>query len=311
MKSSFLFLSLFTLMANAAFAQMSTRPSPKEIEADKKSTFTKFSERLRIGYFGVLTTPTFHDMARQNWEYAATSEETESYRVHRDSIPTNLWNQISFNYNFGAKMNFVFNPRFSIWPIGPKDTNQNPDNSFIQVEDFLIGFQGVVWASDDKKLNVWIRPGMRLSTSRGTRESGNRGYGTTTHQLELAYNPTYDFNKTWQFGVFGQVRQWTIDDRYNYTRLRFYQAPYFQYTLNDTTRVQWYYETMIENQRRWKTVGRKEDPKFENIWNNTYVGVSHDVNEKFNIFPFLGCFLDRRIDSQNLWIGAWISYQIK
>ena len=90
MKSSFLFLSLFTLMANVAFAQMSTRPSPKDIEADKKSTFTKFSERLRIGYFGVVTTPTLYDMERQNWEYAATSEETETYRVHRDSIPTNL-----------------------------------------------------------------------------------------------------------------------------------------------------------------------------------------------------------------------------
>jgi hypothetical protein len=314
MKSFFLLVLLVSaMMGNVAFAQMSMRPSPKDIEADsKKTSFQKFHERLRISAFSVITTPTLYDLSKGNLEYAATSHETQTYERSRDSIPTNFWNQISFNYNFGAKMNFVFNPRFSLWPVRPKDTTQNPENSFVQVEDFLVGFQGVVYSSTDKKFNLWIRPGLRLPTNRGTRNSGNGGFGTYTNNIELGFSPTYDFNKTWQLGVFGQWRQWIIEDRFNYTRFRFYTAPYVQYTVNDTTRFQLYYESMLENQRNWKSNGNKKDPIFKDIWQNAFIGVSHDVTPKFNAFPFISMFTDNKgITSKDFWFGAWLSYQFK
>lgn len=319
MKSSFLFLTAMVLLTNVALGQMSTRPNPKDIQADlQKSSFQKFHERLRIGMFSVFTSPTLYDIEKGNYEFAATSPATSTQgggfgtHTNRDTIPTNFWNQISFNYNFGAKMSFVFNPRFSVWPIRPHDTTQNPTNSFVQVEDFLVGFQGVVFSSDDKKFNLWIRPGVRLPTSIATRNSGNGGYGTTSQNLELGANPTYDFNSKWQVAAFTQWRQWVFDDRYNYTRFRFYTAPYVQYTFNDTTRWQFYYESMIENGRRWKSNGVKKDPVFKDIWQNVYTGISHDFTPKFNFFPFVGCFIDDpHFSSKSFWLGAWISYQFK
>lgn len=314
MKSSFLFVLLVTaMMVNVASAQMSTRPSPKDIEADKKASFKKFHDRLRIGVFSMFTSPTMYDMAKGNWKYSATSPETQTFGKNRDTFPGgNFWNQISFNYNFGAKMNFVFNPRFSYWPIRPHDTTQNPEASTFQVEDFLVGFQGVIYETDDKKFNLWIRPGVRLPTSRATISAPNGGFGTTTNNLELALLPTYDFNTTWQLGGFLQWRQWVFDDRYNYTRFRFYTAPYIQYTFNDTTRAQLYYENMLENFRRWETLGKKEKPLFTDLWQNAFVGINHDVTPKLNIFPFVSAFInDPKFSSKSFWIGAWISYQIK
>jgi hypothetical protein len=311
MKSYFILFILTSFFQVKALAQMSTRPSPKEIAELRKSSFQKFSDRLRIGYFGVFTSPTIYDMERQNWDYAATSSPYQTFSTHRDSVATNFLNQVNFSYNFGAKLNFVFIPRFSLWPIEPHSPNQNAENSLIPVEDFLVGFQGVSFTSADKAFNLWIRPGVRLPTSRATRRAFDKDFGSITHQLELAYSPTYDFNKTWQLGLFGQFRQWTFDDRYNYSRFRFYQAPYVQYAFNDTNRIQWYWETIVENSRRWKSIGKHQEPEFRNYYQNTFVGLSHDINAKFNIFPFLGCILDRRIDEKSLWVGAWISYQIK
>jgi hypothetical protein len=310
--SSFFIITLSILLYQTAFAQMSTRPSPKDIEADKKSSFQKFHDRLRIGFFSVITAPTLYDIEKGNYQYAAASREFSTYDRNRDSAGLNLWNQLSFNYNFGAKMNFVVNPRFSLWPVRGEDTTQNPDNSFIIMEDTLIGFQGVPFSSQDKKFNFWVRPGIRLPNSRGSRNSGNGGFGTTTNNIEIAYYPSYDFNKTWQVGIFGQFRQWVFEDRLNYTRFRFYTAPYVQYTMNDTTRFQAYYESIIDNPRRWRSNGNKKSPVFKDLWQNIFVGVSHDVTPKFNIFPFLGCFTDNKgLTSKDFWLGAWISYQIK
>ncbi len=316
MKSSFVLISLFSaLFINVALAQSVLKPSAREMKPQDKKTFDKFYDRLRISWFGVLTTPHFDDMEKGNWRNAATSPEfgnaPKGDKKNEDTWPTNMWNQISFNYNFGAKMNFVVNPRFAI-PLTPeKDMSPAEDKSLILLDDLLFGFQGVVYSTEDKKLNLWIRPGIRLPTSRGSRTSGQGGAGTLSNQLELAYLATYDFTKTWQMGVFGQARQWVIDDRYNRDRFRFYTAPFVQYTINDTSRIQVYYETMLETDRRAKPTGDR-DPIFKDLWQNIFAGYSKDVNAKLNVMPFIGCFVnDTPVTDKSVWLGAWMSYQFK
>lgn len=316
MKSSFLLtLVLSALAANVALAQISTKPSAQDLKPNTKTSFQKFSDRLKIGYFGVLTTPHFDDMEKGQWRNAAISPEygnaPKGQAKNQDTWPTNIWNQISFNFNFGAKMNFVVNPRFMVPLASSRDMKEPEDRALIMVDDVLVGFQGVVYSSEDKKFNLWIRPGMRLPTSKASRNSGNGGFGNTTRQLEIGYNPTYDFNKTWQLGIFGQVRQWVYEERYTYARLRFYTAPYVQYTINDTTRLQAYYEHMWENFRNWESVNDKK-PVFKDKWQNIMLGVSHDITSKFNVMPFVNCFVnDTPITDKSFWVGAWISYQIK
>jgi hypothetical protein len=281
-----------------------------------KSSFQRFSDRLRISYYGSFQSPNGDDIIKGRFKNGATSpaygNAPKGSGKNEDTWPMNMWNQISFNYNFGAKLNFVVNPRFMIPLASSHSMKQPEDRSLVMLDDFLVGFQGVIFTSTDKKFNLWIRPGVRLPTSQPSRNSRNAGFGRVTNQNELAYQPTYDFNKTWQLGIFGQVRQWVFSDRNTSVgRVRFYTAPYLQYTFNDTTRMQVYYETMIENNKRQKSVNGK-NPVFKDVWQDLMVGVNHDINKKFNIFPFLGCFMDDKpITDKSLWIGAWISYQIK
>lgn len=311
MKSSFLFFLLFNLITSGvALAQMSTRPSPKDMKAQEKTSFDKFYDRLKIGYFGVFSSPQLDDMKNGDWENAALSPEF-SGGTNQDSWPTNIWHQVSFNYNFGAKMNFVFNPRFMTPLAHPVDMKEPEDRSLLMVEDFLFGFQGVVVTSVDKAFNLWIRPGIRLPTSRASRNAGQAGAGTLTNQVELAYNGTYDFNKTWQMGVFGQIRSWVIEDRLVTDRFRFYTAPFVQYTLDDTSRIQVYYETMLESDQR-SLPASKRDPLFKDVWQNIFVGYNTDLTKTFNIMPFASVFVnDNPITDKSFWLGAWISYQIK
>lgn len=311
MKSSFLFFLLFNLITSGVvLAQMSTRPSPKEMKAQEKTSFDKFYDRLKIGYFGVFTSPQFDDMKNGDWENAALSPEF-SGGTNQDSWPTNIWHQVSFNYNFGAKMNFVFNPRFMTPLAHPVDMKEPEDRSLLMVEDFLFGFQGVVVTSSDKAFNLWIRPGIRLPTSRASAKSGQGGAGTLTNQLELAYNVTYDFTKTWQLGAFGQLRSWVIEDKVGMDRFRFYTAPYIQYTLDDTSRIQVYYEHMLETDQR-SMPANDRDPVFKDVWQNIFVGYNTDLTKTFNIMPFASVFVnDNPITDKSFWLGAWISYQIK
>jgi hypothetical protein len=185
------------------------------------------------------------------------------------------------------------------------------DRALIMIDDVLVGFQGVVYSSDDKKFNLWIRPGMRLPTSRASRNSNNGGFGNTTRQLEIGYNPTYDFNKKWAVGIFGQVRQWVYEERLSDARLRFYTAPYVQYTIDDTSRVQVYYEHMYENFRRQDNVNNL-DPLYLDKWQSIMIGYSKDITSKFNVMPYVTTFInDTPITDKSVFLGAWISYQIK
>ncbi len=308
MKSFFLsIISISFMQIQVASAQMSTRPSPQDMKP--KTSFDKFSDRLKIGYFGVLTTPQFDDIEKGNWRNAALSPEF-SGGSNQDTWPTNMWNQLSFNFNYGSKLNFVVNPRFAVPLIGEKDM-AGEDVSLILLDDLLFGFQGVVLTSEDKSFNLWIRPGLRIPTSRGSRSSSNGGAGTITNQLELAYNATYDFNKTWQLGVFGQLRSWIIEDKFGLDRFRFYTGPFVQYTLDDVSRLLVYYENILETDRRAKANNDRE-PVFKDLMQDVFVGYSRDLTPTLNAMPFVSCFInDQPVTDKSFFLGAWISYQIK
>lgn len=314
MKSFFLLTLVLTAMtANVVSAQVS-KPAAKIVEA-KKSSFQKFSDRLSISYFGVLTTPHLDDLEHSRYKNAAISPEfgaaPSGKKKNHDTWPTNVWSQVAFNYDFGAKMKFVVAPRFMVPLASPVDMKKPEDRSTIMLDDMLVGFAGVVYATDDKKFNLWVRPGVRIPTSRASRNTGNGGMGSTSHQLDLTYSPTYDFDKTWQIGVFGQFRQWIIDDQYGMARFRIITNPYVQYTIDDVSKVAIYYENIIETDRRGKPEGDR-DPVFKDKWQNVTAGYGRDITSKLNLFPYVGVFVnDEPITDKSVWFGAWISYKIK
>lgn len=311
MKSSFLITILVTAMtASVASAQLNPRrPSPKEMQP-QKSTFDKFSERLKIGYSNVFTTPTLNDISNGHWENSALHEGYSQNEDNRDTWPTNIWHQISFNYNFGAKLHFVINPRFMTPLAHPVDMKEPEDRGLIMVDDTLVGFQGVIYTTEDKKFNLWVRPAMRLPTSKASRNTGNGGAGSTTHQLDFAYNATYDFNKTWQVGLYNQFRQWVIEDHYDMTRFRIYLSPFVQYTINDVSRLLFYYENYQETDKRKSPVGDRE-PVFYDKTQNAFVGYSYDITPKFNVMPTVNYFLNQPLTDRAIWFGAQMSYSIK
>ena len=336
MKSSFLFIVITaTLMANVAFGQtkktvkksstkvqktaapavapapvkkqVTTTAAAEEVKTEvSKSSFDKFYERLSIGYFGVLTTPNF-----ENWDsrYAALSPEF-SGGTNQDSYAMNLWSQVNFAYNFGAKMKFNVIPRFTVF-LDEAPTQGAGERGMILIEDALIGFSGVVYSSSDKKFNWWMRPGVRLSTSHFSRHYNHPDFGRLSHQLEWLNSFTYDFNPTWQLGLTFQDRYWIFDDRYNASRNRLLYSPFLIYTVNDSTKIQAYYEIMFENNKRWESINGQK-PVYYDVWQNAYIGVAKDITSKLNVFPYISVFVnDVPLSMQSVWAGAWISYQIK
>ena len=309
MKSISLLILTLTATMTVATAQTTVKPTSET----QKTSFQKFYDRLRITYLGFITGPGVGDVKDGQFNYASTSPETEVKelgRDNRDALPTNLYSSVAFNYNFGAKMSFVLIPRFTL-PLGSTSNLEGGDQGLITLEDTLVGFQGVVYASDDKKFNLFIRPGVRLPVSQGSRNSGNAGLGSYTHQTDLLIAPSYTFNDKWELGLAGQIRTWIIDDRYNYTRNRFGFFPSLTYTIDDVSKIAVNYEVLVENQRRWKSLNNKV-PVYKDIWQNAYVGYSRQVTEKFNVQPFLAMYVnDTPIDNDSFWVGAYLSYKIK
>ena len=271
-----------------------------------KSPFDKFYERLSIGYFGSFTSPNF-----EKWDSrrAALSPEFSGGK-NQDSAAMNLWNQVNFGYNFGAKLRFNVIPRFTVFMN--KAPDQDPgERGMVLLEDALVGFSGVIYTSENKKFNWWIRPGIRLPTSHATRHTNHSEFGRLNYNLEVVNIWSYDFTPKWQLALTFQDRYWIYEQRYNASRNRLYLAPNFTYTINETTKIQGYYENMLENNRRWMAINGK-NPSYRNVWQNAYIGVAKDVTPKLNLYPFLSAFVnDVPFSTQSFWLGIWISYQIK
>ncbi|MFY7993894.1 MAG: hypothetical protein ACOVP4_11420 [Bacteriovoracaceae bacterium] len=310
MKSCFLLLALGAILFQSAYAQA---PITAVKQAnDDKSTFDQFYDKLKIGYFGVLTSSNLEnwDQSRASispeWDLGSEGEDKNS-----DTWPVNLWNQIAFRYNFGAKMDFVVAPRWVTMLGSTKRMAEPEDNSFLMLDDVLVGFQGVILSLADGKFNWWIRPAVRLPTSRINRTNTNGGFGTISNQIETLSVLSYDFNPTWQLGAFAQTRMWVYEQRYNTSRMRYYLSPYISYSINDKTKIQAFYEVILENNRRWESINGKK-PVYKDYWQNIMLAVGHQVTPKLNIMPYIATYVnDIPLSMRSAWFGAWISYAIK
>lgn len=321
MKSSFLLLLILSSLITTLAWGQTKKPvkatavpaaAPAASAEPSKSAFDKFYERLSIGYFGAYSSPTLKD-----WDsrYAAISKEFD--RTHRDSYSHNVWSQVNFAYNYGGKFKFNIIPRWTTFldevgnNKGGNQDNGSGNRGMIIAEDMLVGFSGTLYSSTDKKFNWWIRPGLRLPTARSSKNQKRPDLGRLSHQTEFLNSFSYDFNKDWQLALTYQARFWHYEDRYNWARMRNYIAPYFTYTINDKTKFQGYYEVMLQNDAHWKSVDG-EKIKWEDKWQNAYVGITYDVTPKLNIAPYFNVFVnDAPITMESAWISVWISYTIK
>jgi hypothetical protein len=288
MKSIFLSLVLLSI-ALSAFAQDVAAP---------KSSFDKFYDRLKISYFGA-----YQGSCLTDWERGACDEKG----VKDPSYAHNLFNQVSFNYNFGAKFNLVINPRFTVY-TGSTAGHDKTQLGMVVLEDPLVGFAGAWYSSPDKKLTLWTRFGARLPVSQTSRDRD------ITWQPEAFNIFSYDIDKTWQLGLYTQFRWWIYEQQYTNKRYRIFAAPYVLYTMNDTTKFQLFYEHYSEA-RNNPPAGTKHS-KFQSYWSNAMAAVSLDLTPKVNFFPYVGYMLntDYAIKEQPadpLWVGFWLSYQIK
>jgi hypothetical protein len=307
--SNVFFLLSCLILTSQAFAQVKNAKLAIEGK-DEKTSFDKFSERLSVSYFGVLTTPPLEDWDSNNAAISPEFSPGNDPCKNCDTYSMNLWSQVNIGYNFGAKFKFNVIPRWTTFLDTPSDQAKG-ENTLFLIEDALIAFSGVFFSSADKKFTWWMRPGTRLSTSRFARNYDSGTWGTLTHQFEWLHSITYDFSKEFQIGLLAQQRLWIYDDRYNLSRMRYFTSPFVSYQINDTTKVQAYYENMIENNRRWKSLNNKE-PVYRDVWQNFYVGVAKDITPKLNIFPYISAFVnDVPFSTRSLWAGAWISYAIK
>ncbi len=276
----------------------------------EKSSFDKFYERVSIGYFGVFTSPTLED-----WDsrYAGISPEFSGTCKNCDSYAMNVWSQFNIQYDFGWKMKFAVLPRWTTHFANPKGMSKaaGEDRAMFGLEDALIGFAGVIYSSADKKFNWWTRPGLRLPTSHFSRNYSHPDFGHITNQIENLSAFTYDFNPAWQIGLYAQQRLWVYDERYNLSRFRLYNSPFISYAPVETTKIQIYYENILENNKRWESINGKK-PVFKDQWQSLMFAVGQDVTPKLNVMPYLTVFVnDVPVSMRSALIGAWISYKIK
>lgn len=298
----------------ATTTTQTTTQATSETPAAEKSPFDRFYDRLAISYFGVFTSPTLEDWDSSNAAISPDWGDTgKTCRKNCDTYAMNLWNQVNFAYDFGWKMKFVFIPRWTVYFANPRDMDRSAgeDRAMLGLEDFLVGFAGTIFSTEDKKFNWFIRPAMRLPTSHFTRHYDHPTFGQITHQLELAHFLTYDPNPQWQFGLMLQQRMWVYEYRYNPSRLRLLTAPYISYAVTEKTKVQLYYQNMIENNKRWESINGKK-PVFKDYYQDALLAVGHDITPTVNLMPYVGVFVnDVPLSMRSAYLGAWISWKIK
>jgi hypothetical protein len=333
MKSSFLlFLFLGAFVSTQVFAQtkkgkvaprsatvpkktvapatkVTTAPTTTPVAEAPKTSFDKFYERLGISYFGAMTTPTFEKWDSNNASISPEWQLSEDCR-NCDTYSFNLWSQVNISYNYGGMMKFNVIPRWTTFFDTPSDQDPGERGMFL-LEDMMVAFSGVVYSSPNKKFNWWMRPGVRLPTSHASRHYDHPDFGRLTYGLEWLNSFTYDFTPKWQLAMSFQDRYWIFENRYNASRNRLYFAPNFTYTVNDTTKIIGYYENIVENNKRWKSINGKS-PVYYSVWQNAYIGVGKDITSKLNIYPYISAFVnDVPFSMRSFWGGMWISYAIK
>lgn len=335
MKSSFLVcIVLSALVSMSAFAQAprakkvqpkastttapgtqtTTSQSVATTPVENKTSFQKFYDRLSIGYFGVFTSPTLEDWDSSNAAISPEWGDTgKNCTKNCDTYAMNVWSQFNIQYDFGWKMKFAVLPRWTTHFANPRDmsTSAGEDRAMIGLEDALVGFAGVILASEDKKFTWWMRPGMRLPTSHFSRNYESGEFGSISRQFEALSAFTYDFNPAWQIGLYAQQRIWIYDERYNPSRFRLYNSPFVSYAPRESTKIQIYYENILESNKRWESINGKP-PVYKDYWQTVMFAVGQDITPKLNVMPYLTVFVnDIPLSMRSAFIGAWISYKIK
>lgn len=178
------------------------------------------------------------------------------------------------------------------------------------IDDVLVGFAGVIYSSDDKKLNLWVRPGVRMPTSRVYRATGGAGY--LNHQLDLSYSLSYEYSKKIEIGLFQQLRAWIYESQYGCrNRCRLVTAPYIYYSVSDSTQLQFTFEDILETDTRSLPRGDRKE-HFKDVWQNLMIGVNQKITPAFNITPFVGVYVDDTpVSDESVWFGANLAYRFK
>lgn len=266
-------------------------PTP-EAPKPRKSLGGRISQNLRINYWSAYTGPGLDKM------------DYHQVNIKGEKIPDPhyLWNQISFNYNFGWKLNWVVNPRFST-QFGSthdfkasEDPNNSYDSGFVFLEDALTGLQGVVYSKG--KFSYWARYAVRLSTSL---------YSQKTHiayQPEIVNDFNYAITPRLQIGAYQQLRFWRYESvRYqkDARSWRAYHAPYVYYSISDFLRIDAYYNNTLDH-RGGKNINYLRRGDFTNF----EIGPNMNFTPNVSIWPYI-----QVSDRDNLWktaqLGAWIS----
>jgi hypothetical protein len=257
---------LFSL-CTGLFAQTATVPNTSKAELGD-SLYKHLKKNLRIRYFSEFLGSSPYKLD-DNQPDATTGEKTAD--------PINLWNQISFNYHFGYKMNLVVNPRFTLQIGDKRDLTESAtqDTDTLYWEDWLVGFQGVVYTNGN--FAYFARAGSRIPMSKFSRN---------THmvaQPEYFHDFNYTINKEWSVGMWQMNRFYVYDKQGTNERRRHYFAPYFNYSINDKAKVEVYYEYEVQhNQPKGKRDWNYLNKNFSDI----YAGVSFVLSPSLSLYPF-------------------------
>lgn len=331
MKSIFLATLLCALASSSVFAQTQRKkkvPAPTSPRATQKSVmpvapkktvekthFDRFYDRLSISYFGVYMSP---PLGYMHADYAAISPEFESKftgcKNNCDTYSQNIFNQITFSYNFGGGKRFIIVPRWTIYLGNPRENGvpgKSEGSQLVDIEDTLVGWSLNLWNSEDKKWSWNLRPAVRLPTSRYSRSAEGGGAGDLTHQPDITTSVSYTMSPDWSFAYSLQNRFYVYEDRYNEYRHRVANSLSGNQRLTDTTALSYNVEYWFQNNRRRESLNGQQT-SYKRMWFNTFLGYSWDVTSKLNVTPIVGAYPnDPNFGLRSAYVSAWFAYSIK
>jgi hypothetical protein len=302
-----MFVWFFLMISNFAWTQTNTVPSAeKNTIQNEESLYKHVKKNLRIRLFSEFLGHSIYKM----------DDKQPKTNSNRSADPITTWNQVSFNYNFGKKLNLIVNPRFSVHLGGLQALDENDptvETNQVFAEDMLVGFQGVVYKNGD--FAYFIRPATRLPFSKFSRNTD------LVTQPEFFQDFSYNINKKWSIGSWNMIRYYIYESDVDKDRYRLYFAPYFGYNITDKAAINVYYE--YEIQHNVSPANRKDFKYTKRNFSDIYAGVTYAFTPTFSLYPFL-LIQDRQLWHERAWtnsdskshfmkstkIGLWIMAQL-
>lgn len=297
--------------ANPRATQVSSMPVAAKADTGNKTSFDRFYDRLSIGYFGFYQSSPLGFM---HADFAATSPETETKnlpgcRNNCDNYPQNIFNQVTFGYDFGGGNKFIIVPRFTLFLGKARGVEESP---LFNIDDALVGFSRSLYASADKKFAWNIRPAVRLPTSRASRTGDAPGFGDLTLQPDISTSLSYTMNENISMGYNLQNRFWVYEDRFNESQHRIAQSIYLNQKLTDKMALSYNFEYWVQNSRNRPSINGK-GAFYNNIWQNFYVSLPIDITPKMNFAPTLGGYVNdpQGFGLDSMYLTASMAYSFK